>query len=85
MKVYVLHHEREMEGDEEVKLVGVYASEGDAREAKDRALRRPGFADAPDGFSIDGYELGRDHRIESFVTARWGEDETPSEGQDRAA
>lgn len=69
MKVYALHHGRDIDGVEDVKLIGIYASADDAREACARAGRLPGFRDAPDGFSVDEYEVGRDEWTAGFTTA----------------
>ena len=67
--VYVLHHVmREFEGDEDAKLIGVYSTEEEAREAIARLSARPGFRENPEGFSIDPYELDKDHWTEGFVT-----------------
>jgi hypothetical protein len=56
-------------GDEEdVKIIGIYASEASARLAVRRAKRREGFRDSPEGFTIDRYELGKDEWREGFVT-----------------
>lgn len=66
MKVYVVQHEYERDGVDEVKLVGIYRSAMDARSAVERISRLPGFADHPDGFSVDPYEVGLDHWTEGF-------------------
>ena len=67
--VYLLSHERDLDGADEVKVIGVYASENDAREARQRAASLPGFLDHEDGFSIDAYVVGEDHWAEGFDTA----------------
>ena len=67
--VYVLQHVvREFEDDEDVKMIGVYSSESDARQAIARLADQPGFRDHPGGFQIDPYELNKDHWTEGFVT-----------------
>lgn len=68
MKVYLLQHEYECDGADEIKLVGVYASEREAEEARRRSGRLPGFKDHPDGFSISPYEVGRDLWTDGFLT-----------------
>ena len=71
--VFVVEHEGEREpGVDEVKLIGVYATKVDAEEAVKRLAIQPGFRDYLDRFSIDEYEIGRDHWSEGFGP---GEDE----------
>jgi hypothetical protein len=66
-KVFVLHHTRKISDDaEDVKLIGVYRSHAAAAMAIHRLSKQPGFRDLPDGYSIDGYELDKDHWIEGF-------------------
>ena len=69
MKVYVLQHEHDLDGSSDVKLIGVYRTEHDAVEARERLSKAPGFKDHPDGFAIDAYELGHDHWTDGFVSA----------------
>ena len=71
MNVYVLQHERELEDDSsDVKMIGVYGSEGDALAAQQRLSTAPGFREHCDGFSIDVYELGQDCWTEGFEIVR---------------
>lgn len=68
-RVYVVHHVHEMlDGEEDVKLIGVYSSHEMAEAAVSRARTKPGFVAVPDGFSIDPYELDKDHWTEGYVT-----------------
>jgi hypothetical protein len=67
--VYVVMHVHEFEDDrEEVKMIGVYATAELAAEAVDRLRLQPGFCELPDGFSIDRYEIGKDHWTEGYFT-----------------
>jgi hypothetical protein len=67
--VYVLQHVHTFDTDEEdVKLIGVYSSQGAAEAAAGRATELPGFRDAADGFSIDAYELDHDNWVEGYET-----------------
>jgi hypothetical protein len=66
--VFILQHEYEWCGRDEVKFIGVYATHDDAQAAIRRLCDQVGFKDWPDGFSIDEYELGVDHWTEGFVT-----------------
>ena len=66
--VYVLHHEHELDGCDEAKLIGVYSSRERAEAAIARLQKQPGFSDHPDGFHIDHYALDEDNWVEGFVT-----------------
>ena len=50
-----------------VKVVGVYSSRDLAEAAEGRTRQLPGFADEPDGFTIEEYEVDRDHWPRGFV------------------
>jgi hypothetical protein len=50
-----------------VKVVGIYTSEALATAAIQRAVLQPGFADEPDGFTIEQYEVDMDHWPRGFV------------------
>ncbi|MFI9152366.1 hypothetical protein [Streptomyces sp. NPDC053367] len=56
----------EPDGDD-VKLLGIYSSEAVAEERARRARLLPGFADEPDCFQIEEYDLDEDHWTEGFV------------------
>ena len=66
--VYIVTHSYELEGADEIKIIGAYASHSDARLAVRRKRRYPGFRDHPNGFHIDRFEIGRDQWSEGFVT-----------------
>ena len=67
--VFVVQHVHEADdGTEDVKFIGVYSSRAAASAAVDRLSRRPGFADAVDGFHIDEHRLDQDHWVEGYVT-----------------
>jgi hypothetical protein len=69
MRVFVLQHVHELSPDnEDVKLIGVYSTEDQAKAATERMVGMPGFREAPDGFHIDTYELDEDHWTEGYVT-----------------
>lgn len=68
-KVYLLWHTHALDdGNDDEKLIGVYESEYAAREAQSRVGGQPGFRRNPEGFEIAGYELGKDHWTEGYVT-----------------
>ena len=50
-----------------VKVVGIYSSRGLAEEAQARTRLLPGFSEEPDGFTIDRYEVDKDHWTRGFV------------------
>jgi hypothetical protein len=50
-----------------VKVVGIYSSRLLAKEAEERTRLLPGFADEAQGFSIDLYEIDKDHWSRGFV------------------
>ena len=50
-----------------VKVVGVYSSRELAEAAVERTRLLPGFVDEPDGFTIEQYEVDRDHWPRGFV------------------
>jgi hypothetical protein len=68
-EVFVLWHVHELgEGDEDVKLIGVYRSREDAEAAIKRVGSQPGFADTPQGFDMCLYRLNQDHWTEGYTT-----------------
>ncbi|MFF2084913.1 hypothetical protein ACFVVM_14135 [Nocardia sp. NPDC058176] len=59
--VFLLEHSyRTVDGVDEQKRIGVYASEEDARAAIDRLISQPGFRDHPDDFVIERYVVDAD-------------------------
>ena len=50
-----------------VKVVGIYSSRALAEAAEERTRLLPGFADEPDGFTIEQYEVDVDHWPRGFV------------------
>jgi len=66
--VFILWHSHEYpDGSESEKMIGVYASRADAEAAKSRVGTQPGFAENPDDFIIDEYEIGKDHWTAGYV------------------
>ncbi len=69
MDVFLLWNVHEMPGGEEdAKLIGVYATAEDAGAAKLRVLSQPGFRDLSEGFLVCRYTVGEDQWIEGYVT-----------------
>ncbi len=69
MKVCILWHVNTLEGVDEEKLIGVYSDETAANAAINRLISKPGFKDCPEGFTIDNYEIDKDHWTEGYVVA----------------
>ena len=67
--VYVLWHIHRMpNGEDDEKIIGVYASNLDARSAQARVSDKPGFIDCPEGFLIVEYKIGKDSWEEGYLT-----------------
>jgi hypothetical protein len=67
MELFVLKYVHEFEnGEEDIKLIGLYSSEENARQAIKRLQRKPGFRERPRGFQLDPMELDRDHWVNGF-------------------
>ncbi len=61
MTVYLVQHVRDPDGDEDVKVIGIFSTRDGAQRAVDRTVKLPGFRDHPDGFNIDEYTVDADH------------------------
>ncbi len=69
MDVFILWHVHEIpDGEDDAKLIGVYATAEDAEAAKLRVGSQPGFRDQSEGFMVDRYTVGEDHWTEGYVT-----------------
>ncbi|MBY0282203.1 MAG: hypothetical protein K2W94_08650 [Alphaproteobacteria bacterium] len=70
--VFSLYHIHELpDGEEDVKLIGIYTSYEEAEAAKNRVKDKPGFKDYPEDFSIEPQKLNRDSWVEGFIS--WDE------------
>jgi len=58
------------DGEEDIKLIGVYSSRASAEQAIERLKQQPGFRDTPEGFVLDQYTLDEDNWTEGFVTIK---------------
>jgi hypothetical protein len=68
--VYVLWHGDDLgEGAPEAKLLGVYSSEAAAKDRIHRCLREgvAGFAEHPDDFHVDRYQVDKDEWAQGYV------------------
>jgi len=50
-----------------VKVIGIYSLRKLAEAALERTRLLPGFCDEPDGFTIEQYEVDKDHWPRGFV------------------
>ncbi len=66
MTVYLVQHVRDPDGDEDVKVIGIYSTRDAAQQAVDRTVKLPGFRDHPDGFDIDEYTVDADYWKSGF-------------------
>jgi hypothetical protein len=65
-KVFLLEHTARLGQDEDVKFIGVYATEAEAKKAIDRLKNKPGFKDLTGAFNYSEYEINKDHWGEGY-------------------
>ncbi|HVF88349.1 MAG TPA: hypothetical protein VM866_12205 [Pyrinomonadaceae bacterium] len=71
MEMFVLQHAHELgDGQEDVKLIGIYSTAQRAEQAIESLRNLPGFRDAQGAFSVDRYEVDADHWVEGYVTVQ---------------
>jgi hypothetical protein len=69
MEIFVLQHVHMLDnGEEDVKMIGVYSSLERAEEAIKRLTMKPGFSDSPEGFVVHRYVLNEDCWTEGYIT-----------------
>jgi len=69
--VFGLFHEHTLDdesGDD--KLIGIFASEATAEEARRKLLGEPGFKESPEDFTIYPFVIDELNWTEGFVTIR---------------
>ena len=66
--VFILWHSHETGAEADEKLIGVYKTREDAEAAVGRLSGKQGFRDAPEGFEIYEYVLGRDGWTEGYIS-----------------
>jgi hypothetical protein len=64
--VFLLQHSYEIEGSEQIKIIGIYSTRDKAKTAIEKFKTLPGFSDYPDSFYIDEYEIDQDNWEEGF-------------------
>jgi hypothetical protein len=80
-EVFLVEHVHVLEdGEEDVKIIGVYSTRDAAQQAVERLRLQPGFCDTPEGFTIDLYWLDQDSWEQGFATVRPQADGKDSEG-----
>jgi hypothetical protein len=68
-KVFVLQHVHPFDdGEEDVKLIGVFSVRSRAEEAIAYLLLQPGFKEHPDGFHLEEFCLDEYFWKEGYVT-----------------
>jgi hypothetical protein len=65
MDLFVLLHNPPETG--RLKVIGIYTTVALAEAAIERARILPGFIDRPDSFTIDRYDVDKDHWPRGFV------------------
>jgi hypothetical protein len=69
MLAFVVQHAHELEdGEDEVKMIGVYSTRENAESAVERLRLQPGFRDTPNCFFIDDYTVDQTYWTEGYVT-----------------
>jgi hypothetical protein len=71
-EVYLLWHTRydeQLDGGEDIKMIGVYSSKANAEAAQERTKQLKGFEDFKEGFEISCYQLDKDEWTSGFVIA----------------
>lgn len=66
--VFLVQHCYQLNGEDEIKTIGIFISKSDADRVVEMSKSLPGFSMYPDDFFIDEYELGKAHWAEGFVT-----------------
>ena len=69
--VFVLRHERELDGYDTMIILGVYSDRSNAENAQARFAQEPGFRDHLDGFIIHPCKVDDDLWTGGFVTYRF--------------
>lgn len=69
--IFILLHEYELDGHDELKVLGVYSERILAEQAQTRFEAEPGFCDHWDGFGILESSLNKDLWSGGFITYRF--------------
>ena len=66
--VFLLQHSYEVDGVDEVKIIGIYSSKKKAEKVIEKYKVLPGFNKYMDSFHIDEYPVDTDHWNEGFYS-----------------
>lgn len=66
-KVFLVQHAYEIEGMDEIKTIGIYSTEENAKKVVEEYKKLPGFKDYPEGFYIGSYELDKSFWEDGFI------------------
>ena len=69
--IFVLRHEHELDGYDQMKILGVYSDLVLAKQAQARFENEPGFRDHKEGFIIHRCHVNEDLWSEGFLTQRF--------------
>lgn len=76
--IWQLHHVHEQpDGCEDIKQIGIFASEGEARAAVEKVKLEPGFREYPNDFVLGEVSLGYVAFEQGFVTITGGDGGRP--------
>jgi hypothetical protein len=76
--IWQLNHVRELpDGGEDIKQIGLFASEGEARAAMQQVKIEPGFREYPNDFVLEEVALGYVAFEQGFVTLTNGDGDRP--------
>jgi hypothetical protein len=68
--VYLVQHSHELDGEDEVKVIGVFSAKRHALAAVKFLQKQPGFRRHPNGFYVDRTNLNEIGWKEGFITVR---------------
>jgi hypothetical protein len=69
--IYLLTHEYELDGYDQLKVLGVYSEQSLAENAQAYFSTQPGFCDHLDGFEIEECKINQNLWSEGFITYRY--------------
>lgn len=65
--VFLLGHVRQKDADnEDIKHIGIFATQTEAENARTQLAGKPGFKQYPEGFYIQECEIGKINWLEGF-------------------
>ena len=67
--VFLLQHVHMIDDIEDVKVIGIYSTQGNAEKALSNLKKVIGFRENPDGFHIGRHVLDKTSWLEGFITS----------------